>query len=192
MLTGESSPMLEVCERKPAVRAGPSARCLRQRAADRSVEDRLKRSQAAGTVVRTLSAADPCMSVVVSWCGERPRTIYRKGRVCHMQASRVTVLSYGSGNVRSAVRALERVGAQVTLTSDPHEVTEADGLVVPGVGAFGAVMDQLRAVDAPRLIEQRLAGGRPVLGICVGMQVMFERSEEHGPRRRAWASGPEP
>ena len=97
-----------------------------------------------------------------------------------MQAPRVTVLSYGSGNVRSAVRALERVGAQVTLTSDPHEVAEADGLVVPGVGAFGAVMEQLRAVDAPRLIERRLAGGRPVLGICVGMQVMFERSQEHG------------
>ena len=97
-----------------------------------------------------------------------------------MQAPCVTVLSYGSGNVRSAVRALERVGAQVTLTHDPGRVAEADGLVVPGVGAFGAVMDQLRAVDAPRLIEQRLAGGRPVLGICVGMQVMFERSEEHG------------
>ena len=97
-----------------------------------------------------------------------------------MQAPCVTVLSYGSGNVRSAVRALERVGAQVTLTHDPRKVAETDGLVVPGVGAFGAVMDQLRAVDAPRLIEQRLAGGRPVLGICVGMQVMFERSEEHG------------
>ena len=97
-----------------------------------------------------------------------------------MQAPRVTVLSYGSGNVRSAVRALRRVGAQVTLSSEPHEVAEADGLVVPGVGAFGAVMKQLRAVDAPRLIERRLAGGRPVLGICVGMQVMFERSDEHG------------
>ena len=97
-----------------------------------------------------------------------------------MQAPCVTVLSYGSGNVRSAVRALERVGAQVTLTHDPGRVAEADGLVVPGVGAFGAVMDQLRAVDAPRLIEQRLAGGRPVLGICVGMQVMSDRSEEHG------------
>lgn len=97
-----------------------------------------------------------------------------------MRAPCVTVLSYGSGNVRSAVRALERVGAQVTLTHDPRKVAETDGLVVPGVGAFGAVMDQLRAVDAPRLIEQRLAGGRPVLGICVGMQVMFDRSEEHG------------
>lgn len=97
-----------------------------------------------------------------------------------MRAPCVTVLSYGSGNVRSALRALERVGAQVTLTHDPRKVAETDGLVVPGVGAFGAVMDQLRAVDAPRLIEQCLAGGRPVLGICVGMQVMFDRSEEHG------------
>ena len=97
-----------------------------------------------------------------------------------MSQPRVVVLSYGSGNVRSAVRALERVGADVELTADRAAVEAADGLVVPGVGAFGAVMDQLRAVDAPRLIDRRLAGGRPVLGICVGMQVMFERSEEHG------------
>ena len=97
-----------------------------------------------------------------------------------MSQPRVVVLSYGSGNVRSAVRALERVGADVELTADRAAVEAADGLVVPGVGAFGAVMDQLRAVDAPRLIDRRLAGGRPVLGICVGMQVMFERSAEHG------------
>lgn len=96
-----------------------------------------------------------------------------------MKAPRVVVLSYGSGNVRSAVRALERVGARVDLTDDAQAVERADGLVVPGVGAFGAVMDQLRAVDAPRLIERRLAGGRPVLGICVGMQVLFESSAEH-------------
>lgn len=97
-----------------------------------------------------------------------------------MNSPRVVVLAYGSGNVRSAVRALERVGAQVTLSADPDEVAQAHGLVVPGVGAFEAVMTQLRAVDAPRLIERRLAGGRPVLGICVGMQVMFESSQEHG------------
>lgn len=96
-----------------------------------------------------------------------------------MKAPRVVVLSYGSGNVRSAVRALERVGAEVELTADAGAVEAADGLVVPGVGAFGAVMGQLHAVDAPRLIERRLAGGRPVLGICVGMQVMFESSTEH-------------
>nr|WP_218929277.1 imidazole glycerol phosphate synthase subunit HisH [Actinomyces bowdenii] len=107
--------------------------------------------------------------------GCRPRSRLRR-----VKAPRVVVLAYGSGNVRSAVRALERVGAQVDLTADPQAVVRAEGLVVPGVGAFEAVMDQLRAVDAPRLIERRLAGGRPVLGICVGMQVMFESSQEHG------------
>ncbi len=93
---------------------------------------------------------------------------------------RVVVLDYGSGNVRSAVRALERVGAQVELTADPEAVLAADGLVVPGVGAFAAVMSGLEAVRAPQLIERRLAGGRPVLGICVGLQVMFEKGTEHG------------
>jgi glutamine amidotransferase len=92
----------------------------------------------------------------------------------------VVVLDYGSGNVRSAVRALERVGAAVELTGDVARAAEADGLVVPGVGAFAAVMTGLAAVGAPRLIERRLAGGRPVLGICVGMQVMFDRGVEHG------------
>ncbi|PHP52201.1 imidazole glycerol phosphate synthase subunit HisH [Actinomyces ruminis] len=96
-----------------------------------------------------------------------------------MRQPHVVVLSYGSGNVRSAVRALERVGARTELTADPDAVANADGLVVPGVGAFAAVMDQLCAVDAPRLIDRRLAGGRPVLGICVGMQVMFAASTEH-------------
>jgi imidazole glycerol-phosphate synthase subunit HisH len=95
---------------------------------------------------------------------------------------RVVVLDYGSGNVRSAVRALERVGADVELTADAKAVTEADGLVVPGVGAFAAVMEQLRAVRGDQLIERRLAGGRPVLGICVGLQVMFTAGDEHGVR----------
>ncbi|SED88596.1 imidazole glycerol phosphate synthase subunit HisH [Ruania alba] len=93
--------------------------------------------------------------------------------------SSVVVLDYGSGNVRSAVRALERVGAQVELTADPTAVAEADGLVVPGVGAFASVMDGLRSVGAPRMIDRRLAGGRPVLGICVGLQVLFTSSNEH-------------
>jgi imidazole glycerol-phosphate synthase subunit HisH len=92
----------------------------------------------------------------------------------------VVVLDYGFGNVRSAVRALERVGARVQLTSDPKAAAEADGLVVPGVGAFAAVMDGLNSVRGGQIIDRRLAGGRPVLGICVGMQVMFERGEEHG------------
>ncbi|MFD1504093.1 imidazole glycerol phosphate synthase subunit HisH [Georgenia yuyongxinii] len=94
--------------------------------------------------------------------------------------SSVAVLDYGSGNVRSAVRALERVGADVELTADPDAVAAADGLVVPGVGAFAAVMEQLRGVGGDRMIERRLAGGRPVLGICVGLQVMFTAGTEHG------------
>lgn len=92
----------------------------------------------------------------------------------------VVVLDYGSGNVRSAVRALERAEAAVTLTADTDAAMSADGLLVPGVGAFGACMDGLRAVRGDRLIERRLAAGRPVLGICVGMQVLFERGVEHG------------
>jgi glutamine amidotransferase len=90
------------------------------------------------------------------------------------------VLDYGSGNVRSAVRALERAGASVELTSDRAAAQEADGLVVPGVGAFAACMAGLRAVRGHEVIGRRLAGGRPVLGICVGMQILFERGVEHG------------
>ncbi|GAB2595475.1 imidazole glycerol phosphate synthase subunit HisH [Pseudactinotalea suaedae] len=97
-----------------------------------------------------------------------------------MSRTSVVVLDYGSGNVRSAVRALERAGADVELTADADKVAAAAGLVVPGVGAFAHVMQALHAVGAPRLIERRLAGGRPVLGICVGHQVMFESSVEHG------------
>jgi glutamine amidotransferase len=93
-------------------------------------------------------------------------------------AADVVVLDYGSGNVRSAVRALERVGARVELTADRERALAADGLFVPGVGNFHACMAGLCAADGPRTIDTRLAGGRPVLGVCVGMQVMFEGSEE--------------
>jgi glutamine amidotransferase len=92
----------------------------------------------------------------------------------------VAVLDYGSGNVHSAVKALESAGAEVSLTRDRKSVMDADGLLVPGVGAFGAVMEQLNAIRGGELIERRLAGGRPVLGICVGMQIMFERGVERG------------
>jgi imidazole glycerol-phosphate synthase subunit HisH len=91
----------------------------------------------------------------------------------------VIVLDYGSGNVRSAVRALERVGADVELTARREAVLAADGLVVPGVGAFAACLSALQSVRGGELIGRRLAGGRPVLGICVGMQVLFDRSTEH-------------
>jgi glutamine amidotransferase len=93
---------------------------------------------------------------------------------------KVVVLDYGSGNLRSVVRAVERAGAEVTLTGDRHAAEDADGLVVPGVGAYAACMAGLRAVDGPRAIGRRLSGGRPVLGICVGMQVLFARGIEHG------------
>lgn len=93
---------------------------------------------------------------------------------------RVVVLDYGFGNVRSAVRAVERAGATAELTSDREAAQNAHGLVVPGVGAFAACMRGLRQVGGPDVIDRRLAGSRPVLGICVGMQVLFECGDEHG------------
>ena len=92
----------------------------------------------------------------------------------------VAVLDYGSGNIRSAVRALERTGARVELTSDPQRAAAAAGLVVPGVGAFASVMDGLRAGGAVDVIRERHAAGRPLLGICVGLQVLFASGSEHG------------
>ena len=92
----------------------------------------------------------------------------------------VAILDYGSGNLRSAHRAIARVGADVTITNDPREVLAADGLLVPGVGAFAACMRGLTAINGPRLIGERLAGSRPVMGICIGMQILFEHGVEHG------------
>jgi imidazole glycerol-phosphate synthase subunit HisH len=95
---------------------------------------------------------------------------------------RVVVLDYGSGNVRSAQRALQRAGADAEITADGDAAREADGLVVPGVGAFAACMTGLLAVAGDQVIAKRLAADRPVLGICVGMQVLFEAGVEHGLR----------
>lgn len=97
-----------------------------------------------------------------------------------MTAPSVVVLDYGTGNVHSAVKALELAGAEVTLTADKKLAQEADGLLVPGVGAFSAVMSALRAVRGDEIIDRRLGGGRPVMGICVGMQVLFEHGVERG------------
>ena len=93
---------------------------------------------------------------------------------------KVTVLDYGSGNLRSAQRALERVGAEVEVTADPGAAANADGLVVPGVGAFEACMTGLRAIGGEKIIADRVSHGRPVLGICVGMQILFARGVEFG------------
>ncbi|MGW3993488.1 imidazole glycerol phosphate synthase subunit HisH [Amycolatopsis sp. NPDC004772] len=92
----------------------------------------------------------------------------------------MVILDYGSGNLRSAERAVARAGADVEVTADPHAAVEADGLVVPGVGAYSACMAGLLDVHGHRIIGKRLAGGRPVLGICVGMQILFSRGVEHG------------
>lgn len=97
-----------------------------------------------------------------------------------MSASDVTILDYGSGNLRSAQRALEHVGVTVTVSSDYEEAMQARALVLPGVGAFAACMEGIRQVRGDAIVDRRLAGGRPVLGICVGMQVLFDRGVEHG------------
>ncbi|WP_280317534.1 imidazole glycerol phosphate synthase subunit HisH [Nocardia wallacei] len=102
----------------------------------------------------------------------------------------VALLDYGSGNLHSANRALIRAGADVTVTADPEVALAADGLVVPGVGAFAACMAGLRAVRGERIIGKRLAGGRPVLGICVGMQILFERGVEFGVESEGCAEWP--
>ena len=96
--------------------------------------------------------------------------------------STAVVFDYGFGNVRSMVRALANLGVDTTLTSDYRQALEADGLVVPGVGAFAACMDGLKHVDGDRVITDRIRAGRPVLGVCVGEQIMFEHGLEHGIR----------
>jgi glutamine amidotransferase len=94
--------------------------------------------------------------------------------------STVVILDYGSGNLRSAERALARTGADVTVTADLAAAAAADGLVVPGVGAYAACMAGIDALGAGPVIAERVAAGRPVLGICVGMQILFDAGEEHG------------
>jgi imidazole glycerol-phosphate synthase subunit HisH len=95
-------------------------------------------------------------------------------------APSVVVLDYGSGNLRSAERAVARTGADVTVTSDLDAAANADGLVVPGVGAYAACMAGIDDLGAGPVIASRVAAGRPVLGICVGMQILFDSGVEHG------------
>jgi len=103
---------------------------------------------------------------------------------------KVVVLDYGSGNLRSAERALQRVGAEVLVTSDADAALAADGLVVPGVGAFAACMRGLDAIGGGALMRKRIAAGAPLLGICVGFQVLFGFGEEHGERTDGVAHWP--
>jgi imidazole glycerol-phosphate synthase subunit HisH len=91
---------------------------------------------------------------------------------------RIAVLDYGIGNLRSAQKALEHVGADARLTSDAVEVAAADAVVLPGVGAFGACMSALRAHGLETIVREAVASGRPFLGICVGMQMLFDGSDE--------------
>jgi glutamine amidotransferase len=95
-------------------------------------------------------------------------------------AKRVVILDYGSGNLRSAERAVARVGADVEVTSDLGKAARADGLVVPGVGAYAACMAGIEELGAGPTIAERVRAGAPVLGICVGMQILFDSGEEHG------------
>ena len=97
-----------------------------------------------------------------------------------MTARWVVVLDYGSGNLRSAERALAKVGAEVDVTADASAARDCDGLVVPGVGAFAACMAGIRTVHADDLVQARVSREQPVLGICVGMQVLYETGDEHG------------
>jgi glutamine amidotransferase len=102
----------------------------------------------------------------------------------------VVVLDYGSGNLRSAQRALERVGADVEVTADADAAARADGLLVPGVGAFEACMDGLRGIGGDTIIADRVAAGHPVLGVCVGMQILFARGVEFGVESRGCGQWP--
>ncbi|HEX8690127.1 MAG TPA: imidazole glycerol phosphate synthase subunit HisH [Solirubrobacterales bacterium] len=94
--------------------------------------------------------------------------------------ARIAILDYGMGNLRSVEKALEHVGAVATITSDAATVRNADGLVLPGVGAFPKAMERVRELGLDELIAERLAAGVPVLGICLGLQLLFESSTELG------------
>jgi glutamine amidotransferase len=92
----------------------------------------------------------------------------------------IAIVDYGMGNRRSVEKALEHVGASVTVSSDPARLRGACGLVVPGVGAFPRAMERLRALGLDELLRERVAAGTPVMGICLGMQLAFEHSSEQG------------
>jgi imidazole glycerol-phosphate synthase subunit HisH len=95
----------------------------------------------------------------------------------------IAILDYGMGNLRSVAKALDRVGASVEVTADADRAREADGVVLPGVGAFPHAMERVRNLGFDALIAERVTNARPVLGICLGMQLLFEGSSEQGGTR---------
>jgi glutamine amidotransferase len=92
----------------------------------------------------------------------------------------IAILDYGMGNLRSVEKALERVGAEARITSDPETATEAGGVILPGVGAFPKAMERVRELGLDEFLAERVQGGIPLLGICLGLQLLFERSTELG------------
>ena len=94
--------------------------------------------------------------------------------------TQIAILDYGMGNLRSVEKALERVGTEASITGDPAMARDADGVILPGVGAFPAAIRRVRELGLDALVAERIATGVPVLGICLGLQLLFERSTELG------------
>jgi imidazole glycerol-phosphate synthase subunit HisH len=94
--------------------------------------------------------------------------------------ARIAILDYGMGNLRSVEKALEHVGATATITHDPAAVRDADGVILPGVGAFPRAMERVRERGLDGLIAERRAAGTPILGICLGLQLLFDSTTELG------------
>lgn len=97
-----------------------------------------------------------------------------------MSSARIAILDYGMGNLRSVEKALEHVGATATISDDPGVVREADGVILPGVGAFPRAMERIRERGIDAMVEERRAAGTPILGICLGLQLLFESTTELG------------
>src|SRR5262249_1356742 len=96
-----------------------------------------------------------------------------------LMSTRIAILDYGMGNLRSVEKALARVGGEAEITSDPKRAESADGLILPGVGAFPKAMGRVREIGLDQLVESRLEAGVPVLGICLGLQLLFDSSVEN-------------